>query len=235
MFVVPTNLGQSLVLLVGVLAFPVIDGVPLLPIVPLQILWVNLVTGITLAIPLAFEVPEPDLMDRPPRPRNEPIFTRQLGLRCLFVGAIMATGAIALFLDEYYGEIVMPHNGAEPPLRKAQTLVATTVVLFQMFYLLQCRSLRTSVFKMSPWSNPAIYIAIGIALLMQLAFVHAPIFNLLFHSAPLGLRDWLACTAVAAAILPLMAIEKSLFEKHIWRAAARRQRPGLPASRHPAH
>ncbi|MCL2448795.1 MAG: HAD-IC family P-type ATPase, partial [Polyangiaceae bacterium] len=228
MFVVPTNLGQSLVLLVGVIAFPVIEGVPLLPIVPLQILWVNLVTNVTLAIPLAFEVPEPDLMDRPPRPRNEPIFTRQLALRCLLVGLIMATGAIALFLDEYYGEIVIPHDGPEPALRKAQTLVATTIVLFQVFYLLQCRSLRASVFRMSPWSNPSIYVGIGIALALQLAFVHAPIFNLLFHSSPIGLRDWLACSAVAASILPIMALEKTLFEKRIWREAGRK-RPGLPS------
>jgi magnesium-transporting ATPase (P-type) len=231
MFVVPTNLGQSLVLLMGVLFFPVIDGVPLLPIVPLQILWVNLVTGVTLAIPLAFEVPEPDLMDRSPRPRNEPIFTPQLGARCLLVGALMATGGIALFLDEYYGEIVMPHIFADPALRKAQTLVATTVVLFQVFYLLQCRSLRTSVFKMSPWSNPAIYVGIGAALLMQVAFVHLPVFNVLFHSAPIGMRDWLACTAVAASILPVMAIEKSLFEKRLWNKSAHRTTPGLPSTR----
>jgi Ca2+-transporting ATPase len=212
-FVVPTNLGQSLVLLVGVLFFPVIEGVPLLPIVPLQILWVNLVTGVTLAIPLAFEAPEPDLMERPPRSRSQPIFTRKLALRCLLVGFVTATGAIALFLDEYYGEIVMPHRGPEPALRKAQTLVATTIVLFQIFYLFQCRSLRRSSFKMGAWSNPAIYIGIGATLLMQAAFVHVPIFNVLFHSAPLGLRDWLACTAIAASIVPVMALEKALVER----------------------
>jgi magnesium-transporting ATPase (P-type) len=231
MFVVPTNLGQSLVLLVGVLLFPVIDGVPLLPIVPLQILWVNLVTGITLAIPLAFEVPEPDIMERPPRPRSEPIFTRQLGLRCFLVGGVMATGAIALFLDEYYGEIVMPHGSPEPLLRKAQTLVATTVVLFQMFYLLQCRSLRTSVFKMSPWSNPAIYYGVGATLALQLAFVYAPVMNTLFHSSPIGFRDWLACAAVAACILPIMALEKALFERRAWSDTYRARHHRRPSAR----
>jgi magnesium-transporting ATPase (P-type) len=107
----------------------------------------------------------------------------------------------------------MPHRGPEPALRKAQTLVATTIVLFQIFYLFQCRSLRRSSFKMGAWSNPAIYIGIGATLLMQAAFVHVPIFNVLFHSAPLGLRDWLACTAIAASIVPVMALEKALVER----------------------
>jgi magnesium-transporting ATPase (P-type) len=170
-------------------------------------------------------------MDRPPRPRNEPIFTRQLGLRCMLVGSVMALGAIAIFLDEYYGAIVMPHQ-PEPALRKAQTLVATTVVLFQIFYLLQCRSLRTSVFKMSPWSNPAIYYGIGLTLVLQLAFVHTPVMNALFHSAPIAFRDWLACAAVAASILPIMALEKSLFEKRIWRKAAEAaHRSSMPGRR----
>ena len=233
MFVVPTNLGQSLVSARrGAPRSPSSTAFRSCRFVPLQILWVNLVTGVTLAIPLAFEVPEPDIMSRPPRQRSQPIFTRQLGIRCLLVGSVMATGAIALFLDEYYGEIVMPHGSPEPALRKAQTLVATTVVLFQVFYLFQCRSLRTSVFKMSPWSNPAIYWGIAIALAMQVAFVHTSVMNQLFHSAPIGLRDWLACTAVAACILPLMAMEKSLYEKHVWAQAVRRSsthpRPGAP-------
>jgi Ca2+-transporting ATPase len=233
MFVVPTCLGQSLVLLVGVLFFPVVEGVPLLPIVPLQILWVNLVTGVTLAIPLAWEAPEAGLMDRPPRSRNEPIFTPQLARRCLLVGFVMATGAMTLFLDAYYGEIVMPHDGPERGLRIAQTLVATTIVLYQIFYLLQCRSLRTSFFKLNPWSNPAIYWGVAATLAMQLAFVHAPFMNIVFHSAPLGLRDWLACTAVAATIFPVMAVEKAL-EKRAWQKALLmgRARPKSPSPGH---
>jgi Ca2+-transporting ATPase len=215
MFVVPTNLGQSLVLLMGVLFFPVVEGVPLLPIVPLQILWVNLVTGITLAIPLAWEAPEAGLMDRPPRPRNEPIFTPQLARRCFMVGSVMAAGALLLFLDAYYGDIIMPHADPRLGLRKAQTLVATTIVLFQIFYLLQCRSLRTPIFKLNPWSNPAIYWGIGATLAMQAAFVHLPVMNFVFHSAPLGVRDWLACAGVASSIFPFMALEKAL-ERRAW-------------------
>jgi magnesium-transporting ATPase (P-type) len=212
MFVVPTNLGQSFVLLVGVLSFPVVDAVPLLPIVPLQILWVNLVTGVTLAIPLAFEAAEPDVMRRPPRPRDEPIFTRPLAFRSALVAVLMAAGALLLFLYAYYGAIVIPH-APDPALRKAQTMVATTIVLFQVFYLLQCRSLRTSAFAMSWTSNRAIYLGIALTLLVQIAFVHAPIMNLVFHSAPLRLRDWVLAAGVAVSVLPAVALQKEFYEK----------------------
>jgi Ca2+-transporting ATPase len=213
MFVVPTNLGQSLVLLVGVLFFPIVGGVRLLPIVPLQILWVNLVTGVTLAVPLAFEAPEADLMKRRPRPRGDPLFTRELGLRCLLVGTVMAAGGSALFLDAYYTNFVVFPVPPEVRLRKAQTIVATTVVLFQVFYLLQCRSLRTSLFATDPFSNRAIYAGMGLTLVMQGLFVHTRPMNLVFHSMPLGPRDWLACFAVAACIVPVIALQKALRER----------------------
>jgi Ca2+-transporting ATPase len=213
MFVVPTNLGQSIALLIGVLTFPIVGGVPLLPILPLQILWVNLVTGVTLAIPLAFEVPERDLMQRMPRPRNAAFFTPELLLRCLLVGTLMGVGAIVLFADTYRGESAHPPAPLGLALPKAQTIAATTIVLFQCFYLLQCRSLRTSIFRMNPFSNPAVLLAILAALLLQITFVHSPVFNLVFHSAPLTLRDWLAAAVVAASVMPVIALEKSLLEK----------------------
>jgi magnesium-transporting ATPase (P-type) len=213
MFVVPTNIGQAFVLLVGVLAFPMVDGVPLLPIIPLQILWINLVTGVALAIPLAFEAPEPDLMRRSPRPRIQPIFTPQLALRCLLVGSLMAAGAVGLFLEEYYYQIGVHHLAADAALRKAQTMAATTVVLVQIFYLLQCRSLRTSAFAMKLFSNPAIYAGIAVTLAMHMAFVHMGAMNVVFHSAPLALGDWIVSALVAASVLPVITLDKSFHKK----------------------
>jgi magnesium-transporting ATPase (P-type) len=226
LFVVPTNLGQSLALLFGVLLFPVVEGVPLLPIVPLQILWVNLVTGVTLAIPLAFEAPEPDLMERAPRPRGEPIFTPQLALRSIVVGALMALGALILFLKSYYGEIVIPHASAEFPLRKAQTIVATTIVLFQVFYLLQCRSQRTPAFALNPLSNPALCLGIAATVLLQIAFVYAPAMNVVFRSVPLRAADWIVSCAVASTVLPAITLQKMLYEKRVHSAC--RPRPPDP-------
>jgi hypothetical protein len=68
-FVLPTSIGQALIIAVAVLAFPLQDGEPLLPVQPVQILWINLIVAVALALPLALEAPEPDLMERPPRDR----------------------------------------------------------------------------------------------------------------------------------------------------------------------
>jgi magnesium-transporting ATPase (P-type) len=84
--------------LVAVLAFPVVAGQPILPVEPVQILWINLVATVTLALPLAFEAHEPGLMSRPPRDPGEPLLSRFVVTRTIAVGALMAAVAIALFL-----------------------------------------------------------------------------------------------------------------------------------------
>jgi len=223
-FVVPTNLGQSVTVLIGVLFFPVVDGVPILPIVPLQILWVNLVTGVTLAVPLAFEPAAPDLMWRSPRARDAPIFNAALGLRCLAVGAVMAIGSIGLFLYEYYVE---PGPAPDLAVRRAQTMAATTLVLFQVFYLGQCRT--RSAGALAPGSEPnrALLFGVGLTLAMQVAFVHLAPMNLVFHSAPLSLADWMVSALVAATVVPVVALQEALFTEHQRRTSSppRRGRP----------
>ncbi len=143
-FALPTNLGQAMVLLVAVLFFPFRDGTPLLPILPVQILWINLVATVALALPLAFEAKEPGLMRRAPRRPGAPIFDGFLALRTVYVALLMAGGAIGLFNLQYYSEIA--HGvPADLALREAQTMAVTTVILFQVFYLLNCRPLRDSL------------------------------------------------------------------------------------------
>ena len=84
--------------------FPIIDGEPLLPIQPTQILWVNMVVAVTLALPLAFEALEPDAMKRPPKDPKAQIIDRLVLGRTIGVGLLMAAGGIGLFLFEYYGQ-----------------------------------------------------------------------------------------------------------------------------------
>jgi magnesium-transporting ATPase (P-type) len=88
-------------------------------------------------------------------------------------------------------------------------MAVTTVVLFQVFYLFQCRSLRTSSLRITALlSNSAIYIGVIATVAMQAAFVHAETMNVLFHSAPLTLDEWLLSALVAAAVLPLVSLHK---------------------------
>jgi magnesium-transporting ATPase (P-type) len=100
-FILPTSAGQALLILLGVMFFPVVGGDPLLPVRPTQVLWVNLVVAVALALPLAFEVLEPDAMERPPREPGAPILDLSLVARTAVVGLLIAVGGIGLFLVEY--------------------------------------------------------------------------------------------------------------------------------------
>lgn len=208
-FVLPTNLGEALIILVAVLFFPIAEGQALMPISPVQILWINLVATVTLALPLAFETKEPNIMKRPPRDPKEPIINRFVMIRTTIVALLMAAGAIALFLYEYDKDTAA---GISPDqaLRKAQTIAVTTVIFFQIFYLFNCRTMKTSIFRIGLFSNPAVYVGIGILLVLQLLFVEAPLMNAWFASASLSPLDWLKALAVGALIMPVIGIEKRI-------------------------
>ncbi|HEU6446403.1 MAG TPA: cation transporting ATPase C-terminal domain-containing protein, partial [Gaiellaceae bacterium] len=194
-------------ILLSVLFFPIEDGVPLLPMEPVQLLWINLVATVALALPLAFEAPEPDVMSRPPRNPAAPILSRFVLTRTAVVATLMTAGAIGLFLWEYYLELDrgIPRETA---LAEAQTMAVTTVILFQIFYLLNCRSLRDSIRAIGLFTNPTVYLGIGVLLCLQLGFVYLPFMNGLFGSAPLAADAWLAALLVSTVVVPVISLEK---------------------------
>lgn len=201
-FVLPTNLGLALIILTAVV-MPQSQGSVLMPILPVQILWINLVASVALALPLAFEAKEPGLMARPPRPANEPIFTSFVLWRTIIVAVLMALGAIVLFL----------HELRTSSIREAQTMAVTTVIFFQIFYFLTCRSLHTSIWKIGLFSNPTAYFGIAVLLVLHFGFVYAPFMNRFLHSAPLPAAEWAQAIAVAALVLPVIAMEKIIRKK----------------------
>jgi len=89
-------------------------------------------------------------------------------------------------------------------------MAATTVVLFQVFYLFQCRSLRRSIFRLGWLSNSAVWIGVISTVALHAAFVHVPIMNTLFHSSPLGAREWFLSALVATSVVPVVAAHKAL-------------------------
>ena len=206
-FVLPTNLGLAVIMTIAVAFFPVIDGEPLLPMQPVQILWINLVAAVALALPLAFEAMEPDLMRRPPRVPNRPVLSPFVLRRTFLVALYMALGAVGLFLLDYWTEMQAGTTGARA-LASAQTEAVTTVILFQSFYLLNCRSLHDSLLTVGFWTNRWIWVGIGIVLLLQLGFIYLPFMNAIFGSAPIGLLSWVEAGVVAFLIMPLIALEK---------------------------
>ena len=206
-FVLPTNIGLAVILIAAVAFFPLVDGEPLLPMLPTQILWINLVAAVALALPLAFEAMEPDVMDRPPRDPDAPVLNAFVVFRTVFVALLMAAGALGLFLVEFLRERGRG-MAFETALSEAQTMAVTTVILFQIFYLLNCRSLRDSFLKIGLWSNPWVYAGIGVLILLQLGFIYLPFMNSLFGTSPLAPSALLQSLLVALIVLPVISAEK---------------------------
>jgi len=208
-FVLPTNLGLAFILIYAVAFFPfdLKTKALLLPILPVQLLWINLVATVSLALPLAFEAKEPGLMQRPPRSPNEPVLSKFVVFRTLLVALLMAAAAIGLFEFEYSKDLAA---GVAPSLAlaEAQTMAVSTIIMFQIFYMLNCRSLMGSIFGIGLFSNPTVFVGMAVLLLLQLALVFLPALNRVFGSSPLTLGDLGLATLVSASILPVISLEK---------------------------
>ena len=193
---IPTNAGQSLVLLLAVLL-----GTDL-PITPGQMLWVNMITSICLGLTLVFEPKEEGLMNRPPRRRDEPLLGMSMLFRTCVVSLIMIAGAMVLFTYE------LRYEGAS--LGEAQATTVNIVVFVQAFYLLNCRSLTRSFFRLSPLTNPFMWAGIIGVVLAQIAFTQLPIFHKLFRTGNIPVEAWLRIVLVGLAAFIIVEIVKSL-------------------------
>jgi Ca2+-transporting ATPase len=174
---------------------------------PVQLLWINLVATVSLALPLAFEAKEPDIMKRNPRSPKEPVLNKFVIFRTLVTAVLMAAGAIGLFEYVYSEDLAegVPTNLA---LSQAQTITVTTVILFQIFYMFNCRSLKGSILKIGVFSNPTVFVGVAVLLLLQVAFVFSPFLQDVFGSSPIELGDIWLSTLVGASALPLISVEK---------------------------
>jgi Ca2+-transporting ATPase len=191
----PTNLGEGLVILASLLVGAA------LPMLPIQILWINLVTGAVLGLVLALEPREPGLMRRRPRDPGAPILTSTLVLRVLLVGAII----VAVSFGLYELQLI-----AGAGVAQARTAAVTSVIVIELFYLLNCRSLDESPLRIGLFSNRWVLAGIPALLLLQAAFVYIPLMNRLFQSAPIGLREWGLTAGAGLATFLLIEGEKAL-------------------------
>jgi Ca2+-transporting ATPase len=181
---------------------------------------------VALALPLAFEAREPNVMQRPPRSPQRPVLSRFVMVRTFVAAVLMTAGAVGLFLFEYWRELPLAgtagheHLSEAIVIAEAQTMAVTTVIMFQIFYVLNCRSLRGTLREIGVFSNPLIFAGIGALLALQALFVYWPPLNQVFGSAPLKAADLLWATLAGAIILPVISIEK--WDRN--RRAARRRR-----------
>ena len=214
-FILPTNLALAAILGVAMFFFPTVtvDGrsVLLMAMSPIQILWINLVASITLSVPLAFEPLEPNAMRRQPRSPNEPVFSWFILYRLVIVATIMTAGGCGLFLWDYFrmvGDLPVTAAVHAAALAEAQTTCVTVVTFSQIFYLLNCRSLRESIFAQGVFSNPAIFVSTGVLLLFHLCFMYLPPLQSLFGSVALDARSWLVAILTGFCVLPVISLEK---------------------------
>lgn len=214
-FALPTNVGEGLIILVAVLFFPFAAGEPLLPVEPVQILWINLVATVSLALPLAFEAIEPGVMRRPPRRPGTPVLSGLVSTRTVYVALLMTAAAIVLFLLGYDASLDGGASRTEA-IATAQTQTVTMIVVFQILYLVTCRSLTGSIREVGLTSNPSVFVGVAVLLALQAGFVYLPVMNDLFHSTPLDPAGWGVAALAALPVLPVVAAEKR------WR---RRNRP----------
>ncbi len=199
----PTNLGDGLVLMAAILA-----GVAL-PILPLQILWINTATVALIGMVLAFEPKEPDIMLRRPRDPRQPILTRSLVERIFLVGAYLLVGAFWLFT--YFARVGIEQGLSEAEAHAiARTVAVNFFVFTQLFYVFNCRSLRRSVLYVGFFSNPWVWVGTSLMILAQLAYTYLPIMNVAFESAPLALVHWAWILGISVGILPVVGFEKWL-------------------------
>jgi len=188
-YALPTNVGQGLVLIAAILL-----GITL-PILPLQILWINMITAVLLGLGLAFELKEPGIMQRQPRAPRSPIISTAVLVRIGVAGVILLIGAFALF------EWSQAIGGS---VEEARTVAVNVFMSVQIFYLFACRSLRRSLFTYNPFGNRMIVLGVAVVVCLQLAFTYAPFMNVAFGTQPLAATEWVLIVLVGIAAMVLM-------------------------------
>jgi len=208
-FLLPTNLGLAFILIYGIIFFPFnhITKELLLPMLPVQLLWINLVAAIALALPLAFEVKEPNVMNRPPRKPDEALFNSFVTFRVFFVSILLTVGTIGLFKWEYAYSLTTGMAQADA-LARSQSIAVTFIIFFQIFYLINCRSLKDSVFKIGFFSNGFIFLGIGSLMLLQAMFLYIPFMQKIFGTASLDEKGLLISFVAGSLIFIVISIEK---------------------------
>jgi P-type Ca2+ transporter type 2C len=190
-YAVTTNSGEIWTMFLAPLC-----GLPI-PLLPIQILWINLVTDGLPGLALTAEPEESNIMRRPPRPPQESIFARGLGVHVLWVGPLMA--ALVLGTQAWSLASASSHW---------QTMVFTVLCLSQLAHVLAIRSERESLFGQGLFSNLPLLGAVALTFVLQMATIYVPALNSIFKTMPLSPAELAATFAIAAVVFMAVEIEK---------------------------
>ncbi|HUE45133.1 MAG TPA: cation transporting ATPase C-terminal domain-containing protein, partial [Aestuariivirgaceae bacterium] len=177
------------------------------PVTPVQILWVNMITAVTLGLTLAFEPVEPGAMRRPPRAPDEPFLSGFLVWRIVFVSVLFVIAAFGVFFWTLARGL---------PLELARTMVVNTIVVMQIFYLFSIRYAHgPSLTWTGVLGTPAVLIGVSAVVVAQLIFTYVPWMQIVFTTRPVALADGLVIVAIGIALFLAVEAEKHLMDR--WR------------------
>jgi Ca2+-transporting ATPase len=215
-YLLSTNAGELLTMFFGVMLAGVLGLVPaepglFLPLLAVQLLWINLITDGPPALALGVDPKDQDVMRRPPRPRGSGVLIPVDWLRLAGVGLLMTAGTLAV-LDAYYpgGLFTLFATGAMPNTADeshARTMAFTTLMMFQLFDVYNCRSRTRSAF-VGFLDNPWLLVAIAFSLGTHVLVIYVPFLQEAFHTVALSAFDWLVATAVSATLLVIVEVVK---------------------------
>ncbi len=189
----PTNTGEALVIMLAVVVGSA------LPILPTQILWINMTTAVLLGLTLAWEPKEPGLMQRPPRDPRRSLLTWPVVFRTLLVSALLVIGSKLVFDQE---------RDVGSSLEASRTAAMNVFVVVEAFYLFSCRSFVEPVRRIGFLSNPWLLGGVALQAVAQLAITYLPVMNDVFGTAPIGWETWLRILAVAVLTSVVVAVDK---------------------------
>lgn len=178
-------------------------GLPI-PLLPTHILWINLVTDGLPALALTAEPAERGVMQRPPRPPQESLFSHGMWQHMIWVGLLMA--GLTLFAQAW-----AYHTGSS----HWQTMAFTVITLSQLGHVMAIRSEKESLFSMGIFSNKPLAIAVVVTFLLQMATIYVPAFNPIFKTEPLSMNELVVCLALSSVVFIAVEIEKWLI-RHGW-------------------
>jgi Ca2+-transporting ATPase len=209
-YLLSSNIGEVLTMFFGVLlarqiGLDVDGGGVVLPLLATQILWINMVTDGPPALALGLDPPDEGLMHQPPRPAGEGVITGRMWRGIVFVGVIMAAGTLLVFDASMPGGYI----GGGGDLRYAQTMAFTTLMLFQLFNVVNARSDEESAF-VHLFTNAWLWAAMGGSVALQALVVYVPFLQRAFGTTALSGGDWLFSVGVASSVLWLREAGKAL-------------------------
>lgn len=198
LFILPTNVAEGSVIFISILL-----GIAI-PLTPVQILWINMITAVTISLAIAFEKIEPGAMERPPRNPEAKLLSGYYIFRVAFVSASICVGI--LYMNRVLAE-------ANFDAAIVNTMTVQALVISQLFYLFNCRSEKGFAFRRGFFSNKAAFIVSGILIMVQLGVTYLPVMNILLGTVPIAAHHWIWPIAIGFSIFTIVEIEKWVWRK----------------------